>query len=207
MNKNLFRYGGYIAGVVLIAFGVVAIAMGWGGRGTVSDSLKAEGIVGSADMTPALIAKAVSDAGLKNVAIPSCSVAGLDVNSGDRARCFAQYMRIHTLEASGGMPYAQMPRFASADGKGTNDAAAATKTAAGGPMSNPARDLWVTETALATALNTSYMADQLALFAMVIGVGFVLAGVGFLVISGGLLARATKETVKAPEVSTTTVTA
>lgn len=34
------------------------------------------------------------------VALPTCSVAGQKVDSGSRARCFASYMRIHTLEAS-----------------------------------------------------------------------------------------------------------
>ena len=36
-------------------------------------------------------------------------------------------MRKHTLEATGGKTYAQMPRFATADGKGTNDEKAALK--------------------------------------------------------------------------------
>ena len=36
-------------------------------------------------------------------------------------------MRKHTLEATGGKTYSQMPRFASADGKGTNDEKAALK--------------------------------------------------------------------------------
>ena len=30
-------------------------------------------------------------------------------------------MRIHALEASGGLTYSEMPRFATQDGKGTND--------------------------------------------------------------------------------------
>ena len=59
-------------------------------------------------------------------------------------------MRIHALESSGGLTYSQMPRFATADGKGTNDAAPALQ-ANGRPVANAARDTWVTETALATA--------------------------------------------------------
>ena len=46
-------------------------------------------------------------------------------------------MRVHALEASGGKTYAEMPRYATADGKGTNDAAQATKTPAGGPRATP----------------------------------------------------------------------
>ena len=39
--RKLFDIGGLIAGVVLIIFGVAAIAMGFDGRSTVRDSLKA----------------------------------------------------------------------------------------------------------------------------------------------------------------------
>ena len=96
-------------------------------------------------------------------------------------------MRIHTLEATGGVPYAQMPRFATADGKGTNDAAAALQ-ANGRPVDNAARNIWVTETALTTALNTSYMAEQLALFGIVVGIALLLAGIGFGILAiGGAL--------------------
>jgi hypothetical protein len=54
----------------------------------------------------------------------------------------------------------------------------------------------VTETALSTALNTSYMAEQLALFAMVIGVALLLSGIGFLVLdlSGALRLRRARVT-------------
>jgi F0F1-type ATP synthase membrane subunit c/vacuolar-type H+-ATPase subunit K len=46
----------------------------------------------------------------------------------------------------------------------------------------------VTETALTTALNTSYMASQLALFGLVVGIALLLAGLGFgiLAVSGAL---------------------
>jgi len=46
----------------------------------------------------------------------------------------------------------------------------------------------VTETALATALNMSYMAEQLSLFSIVIGVALLLAGLGFGILAiGGAL--------------------
>jgi hypothetical protein len=93
-------------------------------------------------------------------------------------------MRIHTLEATGGQTYAQMPRYATADGKGTNDVTAAL-TKDGRPVDNAARNLWVTETALTTALNTSYLAEQISLFGIVVGVGLLLSGIGF-----GILALA-----------------
>ena len=154
-----------------VAFGVVAIVMGFSGRATVTDSLKQEKIVGSADMTPALIAKEAKEAGLANVAnMPTVSVAGKAINSGPRARAFASYMRIHALEATGGYTYAQMGRFTAkpntpkarlAVGGGTdNPAYALIDQASKQPVANGVRNLWVTETALTTALNTSYMAEQ-----------------------------------------------
>jgi len=187
MRNTIFRYGGVAASIFLIALGIGAIVVGFSGRSDVGDQLAKEAIVGTPDMTPAAIKREAADAGLKNVSLPTCSVAGLSVDTGDEARCFAQYMRVHALEATGGKTYAQMPRYATADGKGTNDAAQAI-TRNGQPVSNAARDIWVTETALSTALNTSYFAQSVALFAIVMGFALLLTGIGFLLLTTGLLA-------------------
>ena len=80
-----------------------------------------------------------------------------------------------------------MPRYATQDGKGTNDSTKALQ-ANGRPVDNAARNVWVTETALATALDTSYMASQLALFGIVVGVALLLSGFGFAILAiGGAL--------------------
>ena len=179
--KKVLEIGGFISGAILIAFGVAVIALGANGRSTVNSNLKAEQITGSPDMTPALIKVEAAKAGLKNISFPTCSVANKAVTTGTTARCFAQYMRIHALEASGGLPYSQMPRFATADGKGTNDATIALM-ANGQPVANAARDTWVTETALSTALNVSFMASQLSLFSIVVGLALLLTGIGFVVL-------------------------
>jgi len=181
--RRFFEIGGIAAGVVLIAFGIGSLVLSAQGKATVKDSLKKEKIVGSPDMTPDAIAAEAQKAGLTDVDVPDCSVAGEQVDTGSEARCFASYMRIHALEATGGKTYAEMPRFATEDGKGTNDAAQAQKDANGQPVSNATRDLWVTETALATALNTSYMADQLGNFGLVVGIALILAGVGFIILA------------------------
>ena len=56
------------------------------------------------------------------------------------------------------------------------------------PVDNGLRNLWVTETALTTALNTSYMAEQLSLFGIVVGIALLLAGIGFGILAlGGAL--------------------
>ena len=182
--KRILEIGGFISAAILIAFGVAVIALGANGRSTVNSSLKNEAIVGTPDMTPALIKTEAAKAGLTGVTFPSCSVAGDSVTSGDQARCFAQYMRIHTLMATGGKTYAQMPRYATADGKGTNDATKAL-VSKGQPVDNPARNLWVTETALSTALNVSYMATQISLFGLIVGIALLLSGVGFIVLALG----------------------
>jgi hypothetical protein len=197
--RKLLEWGGFGAGAILVAFGVVAIGMGFSGRATVADSLKLEKIVGSADMTPALIAKEAKDAGLTNVVLPTVSVAGLAIDSGPRARAFASYMRIHTLEASGGFTYAQMGRFTAlpsapkselAVGGGTdNPQFAMIDAASKQPVANGVRNLWVTETALTTALNTSYMADRLGLFGIVVGIALLLSGIGFIVLAFAALHR------------------
>jgi hypothetical protein len=190
MRKAL-EIGGLVAAVVLVAFGIGAIVMGVEGRSTVRDSLKLEQIVGTPDMTAQGIAGKAEAAGLTGVELPTADIAGKPIVTGQLARDFASYMRIHALEASGGLTYSQMPRYASADGKGTNDAAQALKTPTGGPADNPARQLWVTETALTTALNSSYMAEQMALFGIVVGVALLLTGIGLGVLAvGGTLRSA-----------------
>jgi hypothetical protein len=187
--RKAFEIGGFVAAAILIAFGVVAIVMGVNGRSTVQDSLKQEYIVGSEDMTPTAIAAEAKEAGLKNVALPTADIAGKAITTGQLARDFAGYMRIHTLESTGGLTYSQMPRFATEDGKGTSDPAKALKGADGQPVGNPLRNLWVTETALTTALNTSYMAERIAIFGIVVGVALLLTGIGFLVLALGLTLR------------------
>jgi hypothetical protein len=197
--RKLFEWGGFAAGAILVAFGVVAIVMGFSGRATVSDSLKLEKITGTPDMTPALIAKEAKEAGLTNVDLPTVSVAGKAIDSGPRARAFASYMRIHALEATGGYTYAQMGRFTAkpgapkaelAVGGGTdNPQFALIDAASKQPVANGARNLWVTETALTTALNTSYMADRLGLFGIVVGIALLLSGIGFIVLAFAALHR------------------
>jgi hypothetical protein len=199
--RKLFEIGGIVAAVVLIVFGAVAVVMGVNGRSTVTTSLKQEQITGSKDMTPALTAAAAKEAGLPaTISLPTCSVADQPITTGDSARCFASYMRIHALEASGGLTYSQLPRFATADGKGTSDPAGALKNTQGGPVDNPVRSLWISETALTTALNTSYMASQLALFGIVVGIALLLSGFGFaiLAIGGALRTRETAVPVLRP---------
>ena len=92
-------------------------------------------------------------------------------------------MEAHTLEATGGKRYAEMGRFLTADGTDTNDEAEAAKTEDGRPVENGLRNMWVTETALSTALNTAFFAERVAVFSIVMGVALLLTGIGFLVLT------------------------
>jgi hypothetical protein len=184
-----------LAGVVLIAFGIGALVMSFNARSTVTDELAREHIVGSDDMSPSGIQPGIDEAGL-DVSAPSCDVAGEEITTGGEARCFSQYLRIHALEGSGGLTYAQMGRFLAADDPenpaGTSDEEAALTDEEGSPVPNSARNSWVTATALSTALNQSYMAEQLSLFGIVVGIALILAGIGFLVLAiGGALRHST----------------
>jgi hypothetical protein len=188
----VLEIGGFISGAILIAFGVAVIALGASGRSTVNSNLKAEQITGTPDMTPALIKAEAAKAGLKNVSFPTCSVAGKAITNGSTARCFAQYMRIHALDATGGYVYAQMGMYLAKpgtpkadltpDGATSNAAYAQIDPKTNQPVSNGARNVWVTETALTTALNVSFMASQLSLFSIVVGLALLLTGIGFVVL-------------------------
>ena len=152
---------------------------------------------------PGSIDEAVAEAGLDPATadLPDCEVydpakaeadpeyKGESIDTGDEARCFASYMRIHALESSGGLVYAEMGRFLAADDPtnpaGTSDPAAAVTDEEGNPVPNAARNTWVTETALATALNTAFFATQVSNFGIVVAIALILAGIGF-----GLLAFA-----------------
>jgi hypothetical protein len=193
-GRRVWEIGGFVAGGVLIVIGAVALWLGVAGYNTVGDELSREAIVGGADMTPAAIQKEAQEAGLPaSVELPSCDVVDESIDTGSEARCFAQYMRIHALEATGGLTYAQMGRFQSAsdpsNAAGTNDEEKAAKDDSGKPVSNPQRNIWINETALATALNVSYMAGQIALFGIVVGVALVLAGIGFVILALAVFGR------------------
>ena len=176
--RRILEWGGLAAGIVLIAFGIGALYLGIDGRNTVRDSIKQEQIVFGDATDPA-------------VAEHAEQWAGEQVQTGDQARAFALVMREHTLSSTDGLTYAQMGRYQSAanpqDPKGTSDEAAAAKDEAGAPIANGAREIWVTETGLTTALNMSYMAEQLSVFGIVVGVALLLTGVGLMILALAVL--------------------
>jgi hypothetical protein len=172
MSRKVFEYGGIAASIVLIVFGIGSIGIGIAGVDDVRDKLAQEKIVGTEDS----------------------SIPGQKVDTGSEAKAFADVMRKHALESSGGLTYAEMGRYVSAanpdDPAGTSDEEAAVKDESGNPVANGARDTWVTETALSTALNVAFFAERVAFFSIAMGITLLLTGIGFLVLTlGGALRR------------------
>jgi hypothetical protein len=174
--RTLFKYGGIAASVILIAFGAGSIAIGAWGISTVRDNLKQEQIYFGDRAT--------------DPAVPA-GQSGKQVTTGSQAHQFAGMMRKHALEATGGQVYAQMGRFLDAKGNPTSDESKAAKDPkTGQPVENGKRNLWVTETALTTALNTAYFGERVGVFGIVMGIALLLTGIGFLVLTlGGALER------------------
>lgn len=171
--RKLFAYGGIAASVVLIAFGIGAIALGAWGMNEVRDSIAEQKITATPD------AAEITDGRLQ---------PGQPIKTGGDAKAFADIIEFHALEATEGRRYAEMGRFLTASGGETNDEEEAAKTEDGRPVENGLRNLWVTETALTTALNTSFFAERVGLFSIVMGAALLLTGIGFLVLTlGGAL--------------------
>jgi hypothetical protein len=198
--RKAFEIGGLVAAAVLIVFGVVAIVMGVNGRQTVNNSLSHEYIVAGSDMTPSAIEAEAQKSGVVSAVKqwPTLNIANQKIDTGAKARAMAEYMHIHALEATGGYTYAQMgiyqakpgtPKSQLMVGGGTDNAQfAAIDPTTKQPVQNGTRQVWISETALTDALNMSYMASQLGLFGIVVGIALLLTGIGFGILAiGGAL--------------------
>jgi hypothetical protein len=199
ISRRFWEIGGFVAGAVLILFGAAAIYMGVDGRNTVRDSLKDEQVFFStAEDEDAATDKYASQ------------WYGEQVTSGDQARAFAQIMRTHQLERTEGLTYAQMGRYMAADdpasAAGTSDEEAALKDEEGNPISNPARQSWVTAVAITTALNTSYMAEQLSIFGLVVGIALLLTGFGLVILAFAVFGREPEAAMQKAPVTSQAVT-
>jgi hypothetical protein len=195
MRKAL-EIGGFVAAAVLIGFGVVAVVMGVNGRNTVNNSLSHEYIVAGSDMTPSAIKAEAQKARIASSVKqwPTMDIAGKTIDTGPEAQAMAQYMHIHALEATGGFTYAQMgiytaksgtPKAQLEAGGGTSNAEfAAIDPTTKQPVQNGARQVWISETALTSALNMSQLASQISLFGIVVGIALLLSGFGFAILAG-----------------------
>jgi hypothetical protein len=174
------RIGGYLSGGVLIAFGIAVIVLGIWGFSFTRDHIEREGITFGPIEDPA-------------VAEHAPDWAGEPVDTGRKALAMAEIMREHTLSSTGGLTYAEMGRYQSAaspdDPKGTNDEAEAAKDESGQPISNGARNIWVTETALATALDMGFMSEMLSVFSVIVGIALLLTGIGLVILAMAVFGR------------------
>lgn len=181
MREGRFlRVGGYISGGVLITLGIVVIVLGIWGFSFTRDHIEQEGI----SFGPATDPAVQEHAG---------QWAGEPVDSGRKALAMAEIMREHTLSSTGGLTYAQMGQYQSAanpdDPKGTSDETAAAKDESGQPISNGARNIWVTETALATALDMGFMSEMLSIFSVIVGIALLLTGIGLVILALAVFGR------------------
>jgi hypothetical protein len=173
--RRLFQYGGYLSSAVLILFGAGSMVVGVLGFLEVRDTIARENITATPDA----------------VEIGVNLEPGEPIDTGAEAKEFAKIIRTHALEATGGRTYAEMGRYLTETGEETDDEAEAAKDDQGRPVQNGARNLWVTATSLTTALNTAFLAERIALFAIVMGVALLLTGIGFLVLTIGGALRTT----------------
>ena len=174
------RVGGYISGGLLIFFGVAVIVLGVWGFAFTRDHIEREGISFGPIEDPA-------------VAEHAPDWAGEPVDTGRKALAQAEIMREHTLSNTGGLTYAEMGQYQSAenpsDPVGTNDAEAAAQDESGEPISNSARNIWVTETALATALDMGFMSEMLSIFSIIVGIALLLTGIGLVILAKAVFGR------------------
>jgi hypothetical protein len=151
---------------MLVLLGVALIAIGLVGRADVHDRLAQEQIVGT----------------------PDSSIPGEEVDTGGEATAFADVIREHTLDATGGLTYAEMPRAVFKDsGEPVPDDESDAALESGEAIDNPEREIWITSTALSTALNTSYFAESVATFTAVVGFALILIGIGLIVLTRGVM--------------------
>src|SRR5687767_6397320 len=179
-EEKRLRIGGYLSGGVLILFGVAVLVLGVWGFAFTRDHIERENIVFGPIEDPA-------------VAEHAEQWAGEPVDTGRKALAQAEIMREHTLSGTGGLTYAEMGRYQSAenpsDPAGTNDEAAAAKDENGEPISNSARNTWVTETALATALDMGFMSEMLSIFSVIVGIALFVTGVGLVILARAVFGR------------------
>ena len=174
------RVGGYISGGLLIFFGIAVIVLGVWGFAFTRDHIEREGISFGPIEDPA-------------VAEHAPDWAGEPVDTGRKALAQAEIMREHTLSNTGGLTYAEMGQYQSAenpsDPVGTNDPEAAAQDENGEPISNSARNIWVTETALATALDMGFMSEMLSIFSIIVGIALLLTGIGLVILAKAVFGR------------------
>jgi hypothetical protein len=165
MNKlRLFPIAVIVIGIVFAITGLVTTAAGFYVNNFVGEQLAAQNITTPGDAS-----------------VPNTPVTDIPT-----ALSMANIIQAHAAKYGGGLTYAQMGRFAVADGNpaGTNSADEAVKDAAGQPVANQARNTQLTAAGLVTSLSLSAMAIGASYGVIALGIafailGFVIAGFGY----------------------------
>ena len=167
--RKLFPIMLMVLGLAFVGGGGYALTRGFDAKDQVRDELVAQAIT-----TP-----------------DDASIPGVLVDDAASAESMAQIIGHHAEESTGGLTYAELGRFMSADGDpaGTSDESLALLDDSGRPVPNAARNTAFQASALRTSLYTSVMAFNVADLVVGIGVmilvlGFAVGGVG--VALGGL---------------------
>jgi hypothetical protein len=149
---------------LVIAIGII---FALGGLGTMGAGIYINNFVGD-------------ELAAQNITTPEdASIPNTPVTSIATALSMADIIQHHAATSSKGLTYAQMGRFAVADGNpaGTNKAEEALKGATGKPVANAARDTQLTAAGLVTSLSLSAMAFGAAYGAIALGLGFLVLGI------------------------------
>lgn len=115
------------------------------------------------------------------ITTPDSSIPSTPVRGPLTLKAQADIIRVHSLKASGGKTYAEMPmNVPRLDTKGN-----AVLDEKGQPVMipNAARSLWVTSTALTTALNLALLTYAFSFLALFIGLLSICIGVVFYMLS------------------------
>lgn len=160
--KKVFPITLMLLGVVFVAAGIYTVNRGFDARDQVREELADQSIT-----TP------------EDASIPNARVRDRDT-----AESMADIIDVHALESTGGLTYAELGRFAAANGDpaGTDSPDEALMGENGEPVANPLRNTAFQASALRTSLYTSVMAFNLT--DLVVGVGVMLMALGLAV--GGI---------------------
>jgi len=155
-------------GVAFVIGGIYAVYRGFDARDEVQQELIAQDIT-----TP-------EDASIPNARVDDVATA----------RSMADIIAVHAEESTGGLTYAEMGRYMTADGDpaGTDDESEAVIGADDRPVSNPMRNVAFQASALRTSLFSSVMALELS--TLVVGIGVLLVGLGIAIGGVGIALEA-----------------
>jgi hypothetical protein len=152
--------------LILVVAGIVIVSVGFQASSQVRSTLAAEHITLTPD-APGI------------VGLPG----GTAVNSASTAHAMAAIIRHHTLAATDGAVYADMGQYLNAKGQPTSDKTlAAIDPVTKQPVSNSARNIWVTSTTWRTSLGLAEMGFKLSMFVSGMGGLIILLGLGFAIV-------------------------